>query len=149
MSDGGFPIQRHAWGEYRISTDKSELDVSVIHEYLSERSYWAGGRTRETVVRSIDNSLCFGLYRGAELIGLTRVITDYATYGYLCDVFVLEEYRGNGLGVWLIECVLKHPGLQGLRKISLATRDAQELYRRFGFREVEDVGRYMNLTDHV
>jgi ribosomal protein S18 acetylase RimI-like enzyme len=108
-------------------------------------AYWALGRPLETVQRSLQNSLCFGVYQGDRQIGLARVITDYATYGYLCDVYVIDEYRGRGLGVWLIGCVLRHPGLQSLRKFSLTTRDAQELYRRFGFTEVTEPQRYMNL----
>ena len=145
MSDGGFAVQESNRDGYRISTDKALLDAIAIHDYLSNRSYWAEGRPLETVRRSIENSLCFGLYRNGEQVGLARVITDYATYGYLCDVYIHEGHRGRGLGKWLIECVLAHPGLQNLRKFSLATRDAQELYRRFGFTEIEDPSRYMNL----
>ncbi|MEX2285066.1 MAG: GNAT family N-acetyltransferase [Gemmatimonadota bacterium] len=140
-----YPIQSFQRDQFEITTDPARLDGSAIHEFLSQRAYWAIDRPLETVQRSLDNSLCFGLYHGTAQIGLARVITDYATYGYLCDVYVLEDYRGCGLGVWLIECLLQHPGLEDLRKFSLATRDAQELYRRFGFTEVTDPHRYMNL----
>ena len=145
MSFDLFAVRDYKRGQYSVSTDRSKLDAAAIHEYLSNQSYWAEGRLIETVERSIQNSLCFGLYRGGQQIGLARVVTDYATYGYLCDVYVLEDYRGHGLGKWLLECVMSHPALQGLRKVSLATRDAQELYRQFGFTEIEDPGRYMNL----
>jgi ribosomal protein S18 acetylase RimI-like enzyme len=142
MSD---PIESFSRGEFEVSTDRDRLDAVAIHDYLAFHSYWALERPLETVRRSLENSLSFGLYHNQRQIGLARVVTDYATYGYLCDVYVLEEYRGLGLGAWLIECVLKHPGLQELRKFSLTTRDAQDLYRRFGFTEVTEPHRYMNL----
>lgn len=140
-----WPIQSFQRDAFEVSTDPHRLDVLAIHEFLSQRAYWAIGRPLETVLRSLQNSLCFGVYHNDRQIGLARVITDYATYAYLCDVYILEEYRGNGLGIWLIDSVLKHPGLQNLRKFSLTTRDAQELYRRFGFTEVTEPQRYMNL----
>ena len=140
-----YAVREYKRGDYFISTDRAKLDVAAIHDYLSNRSYWAEGRPLETVERSIQNSLCFGLYHQDKQVGLARVVTDYATYGYLCDVFIVEDYRGRGLGKWLVECVLSHPALKGLRKISLATRDAQDLYRQFGFTEIEDPNRYMNL----
>ena len=117
---------------FLISTDPGRLDVDAIHAYLT-RSYWAEGIPLATVAKSIGDSLCFGLYEGRRQIGLARVITDRATYAYLCDVYVLEDYRGSGLGTWLIEGVLSHPDLQGLRRFSLATRDAHGLYAKFGF----------------
>ena len=140
-----WPIQSFQRDDFEISTDPDRLDANAIHEFLSQRAYWAIGRPLETVLRSLQNSLCFGLYHHNRQIGLARVITDYATYAYLCDVYIVEDYRGRGLGVWLIDSVLKHPGLQNLRKFSLTTRDAQELYRRFGFTEVTEPQRYMNL----
>ena len=125
--------QEHRVGEYRISTDKNLLEIETIHRYLSGQSYWAQGRTLPTVVRAIENSLCFGAYGPDErLAGFARVVTDYATFAWLCDVFVLEGHRGRGLGKALVEAVIAHPGLQGLKRILLATRDAHELYRRFG-----------------
>jgi GNAT superfamily N-acetyltransferase len=123
-------------GEFEISTDPSRIDLAVVHGYLSA-SYWAKGIPLETVSRSIQNSLCFGIYRGNEQIGFARVITDRATFAYLADVFVLEAYRGRGLSKWLMECITAHPELQGLRRWSLATRDAHGLYRQFGFQDLK------------
>ncbi len=122
-------------GEYSISTDPTRLDVEAIHSYLA-RAYWCEGIPRRTLERAIANSLCFGLFQGKDQVGLARVITDSATYAYLCDVYVLEDHRGKGLGKWLMECVLAHPACPGLRRFSLATRDAHGLYRQFGFREL-------------
>lgn len=120
-------------GEYTISTDRSRLDLTTIHTYLSERSYWARGRSRERVERSIEHSLPFGLYRGDEQVGFARVLSDYVTLAWLADVFVLESYRGQGLGVWLVEVATSHPELGRVRRWQLNTRDAHGLYRRFGF----------------
>ena len=122
-------------GEFTITTERERLDVDAIHAYLT-RAYWSEGVPRETVARAIANSICFGVFCGSEQIGLARVVTDSATYAYLCDVYILEEYRGKGLGTWLMECVMSHGSLQGLRRFSLATRDAHGLYRKFGFREL-------------
>jgi GNAT superfamily N-acetyltransferase len=118
---------------YEISTDPARLDVDYLHAFLT-RSYWSPGVPREVVARSIEGSLCFGLYEpdGAPA-GFARVVTDRSTYAYLADVFVDEAHRGRGLGKWLIETVLAHPELQGLRRWALATADAHELYARFGF----------------
>jgi N-acetylglutamate synthase-like GNAT family acetyltransferase len=121
-----------------ISCERGRLDLDLIHEFLSCESYWAKGRSRERVERAIENSLPFGLYKRERQIGFARVVTDYATFAWLADVFVLEAERGAGLGVWLVETVLIHPQFQGLRRWVLATRDAEELYRRFGFRDLED-----------
>ncbi|MGH7459546.1 MAG: GNAT family N-acetyltransferase [Longimicrobiales bacterium] len=131
-------------GEYAVSTDPARLDIDAIHDFL-HNVYWAQGRSRETVERSLRNSLGFGLYHSTRQIGLARIISDYTTYAYLCDVYVLDQYRGQGLGTWLIDCVMKHPDLQGLTRFSLVTRSAQALYRKFGFAEVTDPHRYMNL----
>jgi GNAT superfamily N-acetyltransferase len=119
--------------EYEIATDKQKLDPGLIHDVLANRSYWAGDIPLEVVKRSIENSLCFGLYHRGTQVGFARVITDYATVAHLADVFVLEPHRGAGLGKWLIGTVLDHPGLVGLRMISLGTRDAHALYERYGF----------------
>jgi GNAT superfamily N-acetyltransferase len=119
-------------GEYLISTDKSRLNLGVVHDFLST-SYWAVGVPLEVVERSIENSLVFGVYEGEEQVGFARVVTDYATFAYLADVFVLESHRGRGLGKWLIEAVVSHPNLRGLRRWMLATGDAHELYRKYGF----------------
>lgn len=121
---------------YTISTDKSRLDLGVIHGFLSH-SYWAEGIPLTIVRKSIDNSLCFGIYRREEQVGFARVISDFATYAYLADVFVLETYQGQGLGKWLVQSILSHPELQGLRRWSLATRDAHGLYAQFGFKPLE------------
>lgn len=119
-------------GVYLISTDKSKLDISVIQSFLS-KSYWAKNRTLKTTKLSIKNSLCFGLYYKYNMIGFARVITDYATFAYLADVFILEEHRGKGLSKWLMEVILKYGEIQNLRRWFLATRDAHKLYEKFGF----------------
>ncbi len=124
-------VEEHRDG-YTLSTDKTRLDVASIHSFLSERSYWAHGRSREVVERTIETSLCFGIYAQQDLVAFARVVTDYATFGWVCDVFVLESHRGHGLGKWLIEAVVRHPELQGLKRLLLATRDAQGLYREYG-----------------
>lgn len=134
--------------EYTISTEPSRLDVSLIHDYLSNISYWASGRPLALVQRSLEHSLCFGMYKtsavaGPQQIGFARVVTDYATFAWLPDVFVLEAYRGQGLAKWLIEVIVAHPELQGFRRWLLATRDAHELYRRFGFSELNEPARWM------
>jgi GNAT superfamily N-acetyltransferase len=120
-------------GAYVISTDPARLDTSAIHAYLT-RSYWATGIPLGIVERSIQGSLCFGLFLGNEQVGFARVISDRATFAYLCDVYVLEEHRGHGLGKWLIDEVVAHPELAGLRRFVLATRDAHGLYARHGFK---------------
>jgi GNAT superfamily N-acetyltransferase len=118
--------------QYVVSTDPRAVDVDVMHACLT-RSYWAEGISKDVVQKSIPGSLCFSLLDGARMVGFARVVTDRATFAYLCDVFVLEEYRGRGLGTWLIESVVLHPDLAGLRRFVLATRDAHGLYERFDF----------------
>jgi GNAT superfamily N-acetyltransferase len=118
---------------YIISTDKARFDVAAIHAYLT-RSYWSPGIPRAVVEKAIAGSLCFGLFsEQGNQVGFARAITDGATFAYLADVYVLEEHRGKGLGKWIVETILAHPSLQGLRRILLATRDAHELYAQFGF----------------
>ena len=134
-------------GEYTISDDRARLDIKVIQKFLSSESYWATGRSVERIQRSVDNSLSFGLYRGDEQIGFARVVTDYATFAWLADVFVLEESRGRGLAKWLVEVIISHPQLQGFRRWVLATKDAHELYRRYGFRELHRPERWMERPD--
>lgn len=129
---------------YTISTDPARLSPEAIHAYLS-RSYWAAGRSREQVERSLAGSLCFGLYQGEEQVGLARVISDGATFAYLCDVYVLEEHRGGGLGVWLIGAVVDHPDLRGLRRFMLATRDAHGLYAKYGFTPLSGPEKWMEI----
>jgi GNAT superfamily N-acetyltransferase len=133
--------------EYVISTDRARLDVRLIHEFLSESSYWAKGRPREVVERSIEHSLAFGVYHGGRQVGFGRVITDYATFAWIADVFVVDEFRGRGLGKWLGEVMVAHPELQGFRRWVLATKDAHELYRRTGFRELQRPERWMERRD--
>lgn len=134
--------QEYTKDQFRISTDPSRLDHDAIYAYLS-RAYWSVGRPRVVMEKSLHHSLCFGVYDGEKQIGLARVISDYATYAYLCDVYILEEYRGQGLGKWLMACVMAHPELQGLRRWTLATRDAHGLYRQYGFTALENPHRYM------
>jgi len=117
---------------YSISTDRARLDLPMITEYLA-RSYWAEGIPLEVVERAVQGSLCFGLYEGTRQVGFARCVTDAATFAYLADVFVLESHRGRGLARWLMEVIVSHPDLQGLRRFSLVTRDAHGLYEKFGF----------------
>jgi GNAT superfamily N-acetyltransferase len=133
-------------GRFLISTDRSKLDVDVIHRFLT-RSYWAEGIPRDTVIRAIETSLCFGVYNGAEQVDFARVVSDFATYAYLADVFILEPYRERGLGKELIATVMAHPELQGLRRWSLGTRDAHGLYAQFGFIALDNPSRMMEIAD--
>jgi GNAT superfamily N-acetyltransferase/uncharacterized damage-inducible protein DinB len=132
-------------GDFTVSTDPSRLDVPLIHEWLSTRSYWAESRPLDVVRRSLENSLCFGLYDRGRQVGFVRVVTDRATFAWLCDVFVLEGYRGRGLAKWLVGLVMAHPELRGLRRVLLGTRDAHGLYRRFGFAPLDDPSRFLEV----
>ena len=134
-------------GDYLISTDHARLNVELIHDFLSNTTYWAVGRTREVVQRSIENSLSFGIYKGVDQVGFARVVTDYATFAWVADVFVLPEYRGRGLSKWLMEVILSHPELQGFRRWVLATKDAHSLYERFGFIPLHRPERWMERPD--
>ena len=121
--------------EFNISTDKSKLDIATIHDYLSNRSYWAKGRSLETVNTSIENSLCFGMYDElGKQIGFARVATDFALFAYIMDVCVFEEFRGQGFGKVLMNYIINYPSLQGIRRIMLATKDAHGLYEKYGFK---------------
>jgi GNAT superfamily N-acetyltransferase len=132
---------------YLISDDPRRLDVGAVHAYLT-RSYWAEGIPREIVERSLQNSLCLGIYTaGGDQIGLVRAITDYATFAYLCDVYVLEAHRGRGLSKAALRALASHPRLQNLRRQQLVTQDAQGLYEQFGFRRVADPERHMEKRD--
>ncbi len=133
-------------GEYSISTDKRLLDLSAIHSFLTT-SYWANGIPFETVKKSIEHSLNFGVYKAGKQVGFARVITDYATYAYIGDVYILEDHRGQGLSKWLMRVIADHPELQGLRRWTLLTRDAHGLYRQTGFTEPQNPERYMERTD--
>jgi GNAT superfamily N-acetyltransferase len=130
-------------GQFLITTDVDRQDIEAIHAYLT-RSYWAAGVPLEVVERSVRGSLC--LFDGGRQIGFARAITDRATYAYLADVYVLEAYRGRGLGTWLVETVMAHPDLQGLRRFALATRDAHGLYARFGFAPLAVPERHMEIA---
>lgn len=130
-------------GEFSISTDRKRLQIEAIHKFLSEESYWARERTREQTETAIKNSLPFGVYSGENQIGFARVVTDYATFAYLGDVYILEEYRGKGLSKWLMETIINHPELQGFRRWVLATKDAHTLYEKFGFHQLVHPERWM------
>ena len=131
--------------DYQISTDRSRLDVELIHDFLCNTSYWATGRSREVVERSIQNSLCFGIYTNSDQVGFARVVTDKATFAYLADVFILEPHRRKGLSKRLVEFIVAYPDLQGLRRFMLATNDAHGLYKQFGFTELPNPARFMEL----
>ena len=132
-------------GEFLISTNRARLDLNVVHGFLTN-SYWAKGIPRDVVARSIEHSLCFGIYEeGGAQVGFARVVSDFATVAYLGDVFVLESHRGRGLSKWLMQCIIEHPSLQNLRRWILLTRDAHELYAKFGFTPVKAPERYMEL----
>jgi GNAT superfamily N-acetyltransferase len=133
-------------GAFRVSDDPALLDLDVIHGFLRE-SYWATGVPREVVERSVRGSLCFGVYQDGAQIGFARCVTDRATYAYLADVFILASHRGQGLSKWLMECILSHPDLQGLRRWALVTKDAHGLYARFGFGPAARPERYMEKVD--
>ena len=139
--------------DFLISTDQSKLDIAFVHNYLCNESYWAKNISIDIVNKSIEGSCCFGLYHQQKQtlpynrqVGFARVITDHATFGYLADVFIVESYRGNGLGKWLMETIMSHPELQGFRRWVLATRDAHGLYAQFGFKRLEKTERFMRYS---
>ena len=141
--------------EYYITTDISELDVNIIHRYLSEESYWAKEIPKHVVEKSIANSLCFGLFckdeqfiRGGRQVGFARLITDKATFAYLADVFVLKEHRGKGLSKWLMHTIQSHPELQNLRRWLLTTKDAHGMYEQLGWTKVPDDYVYRFMMRH-
>lgn len=130
---------------FLISTDKSKLDIDAIHDFLSTKAYWCLNIPKEKVEMSIENSFCFGLYECNKQIGLARIITDFSTIAYLGDVYILEEYRGKGLSKWLMETIMDFPELQGLRRWILLTGDAHELYRKYGWTDLADSRKWMEL----
>ncbi len=132
--------------QFTITTEKEKLDIEFIHSFLT-RSYWAEGISKELIERSVNGALCFGLFENDTQIGFARMITDKATFAYLADVFIIEEYRGRGLSKWLMEVIMAHPSLQGLRRMMLATRDAHRLYEKFGFTALNNVDRWMQIHD--
>lgn len=121
-------------GRYHISTDKTELQIDVIHDFLGKSSYWAKGIPRHIVEKAIQESVCFGIYEQGRQIGFARLITDQATFAYLADVFILESHRGKGLGKWLISVIMEFPGIRGIKHILLATANASAFYAEFGFK---------------
>ncbi len=140
-ADTHYEVRR---GGYLVSTDAARLDLDLIYGFLS-RSYWAEAIPRDLVARSISNSLSFGLYEWESQVGFARVISDRATFAYLADVFVVESHRGRGLSKWLLQAILTHPNLQGLRRLSLVTRDAHGLYTQFGFTALDAPQRHMEI----
>jgi GNAT superfamily N-acetyltransferase len=125
-----------------ISTERAKMDVSMVQEFLA-KSYWSKGISKAQVCRSMDNSLCFGIFLADRQVGFARVITDKVTYAYIADVFIIAEFRNRGLATKLIDAIVSHPDLQGLRRWMLATRDAHNLYKKFGFKQLNDPGRFM------
>jgi GNAT superfamily N-acetyltransferase len=131
---------------FAISDEPERLQLEVIVDYLA-RAYWSNQRPRVVIEKSLQHSLCFGVYENETQIGFARVVTDHATFAYLADVFILESHQGHGLGKWLVQTILEHPELQGLRRWILATRDAHGLYAQFGFAALENPDRYMTKFD--
>ena len=132
-------------GQYEISTDAARFNIQVIHNFLAEESYWSQGIPRTVVERAIQNSLCFGVYLSTEQVGFARVVTDKATFALLADVFILSAHRGKGLSKWLMRSIVGHEDLQGLRRLLLLTSDAHSLYRQFGFQELGNPSRFMEV----
>lgn len=130
---------------YSISTDKTLIDFDMMIDYLGKQSYWSKGIPKETLRKALDNAVCFGVYHNKKQIGFAKVVTDKATFAYLADVFILEQYRGLGLSKWLIQTIKQHPDLQGLRRWMLATADAHGLYAQFGFEPVNNPERWMQI----
>lgn len=144
-TEEGSPSIEVRRGEMTITTARERMDVHEIHACLS-RTYWAAGIPLEVVSKAIRHSLCFGMFDGeGRQVGFARVVTDYATFAYLCDVYVLETLRGQGLGKWLMEVVVSHPMILGLRRFLLATRDAQPLYAQYGFAPLPRPERFMQI----
>jgi GNAT superfamily N-acetyltransferase len=129
--------------DFCLTTDKSRLDIAEIHRFLTEESYWAAGRTLEQTRMAIENSICFAIFSGDEMAAFGRVVSDKATFAYVGDVFVKEPFRGHGLSKMLMQAMISHPELQGLRRWILATRDAHGLYEKFGFSELRFPERWM------
>jgi len=136
-------MQEWQKGDYVISTDSDRLDIPFVFSFLSQESYWAQERSIQVVQKSLKHSLNFGIYRRDEQVGFARVVTDYSTFAWVADVFVVSDHRGRGLAKWLIEIITAHPDLQNLRRWVLATRDAHELYSKFGFEKLRDPDRWM------
>jgi GNAT superfamily N-acetyltransferase len=138
-------IIEHTFGDFYITTDKTKLDVDAIHDFLSTKAYWCLNIPKNKIVTAIENSLCFGVYHNEKQIGFARIISDFSTIAYLGDVYVLEEYRGQGLSKWLMDTIMNHPDLQDLRRWILLTGDAHGLYRQFGWTAISDASKWMEL----
>ena len=134
--------------KYSISTETQRLDIGMIHHFLSTEAYWSLNVSKETVIRSIEHSLCFGVYKDSEQVGFARVISDYATIAYLGDVFILEAHRGQGLSKLLMKAIMNHANLQGLRRWILLTGDAHDLYKKYGWTELADSTVWMERHDN-
>jgi len=132
--------------EYYISTDKSKLDIDLIFWFLSKESYWAQNRSIETISRSIENSLCFGVFQDERQIGFARVVTDYAVFAWILDVFILKEFRQLGLGKMLMSSIMNHENLQNPQRWGLATNDAHSLYEKFGFQTLSHPEWFMEIV---
>ncbi|MBL1214969.1 MAG: GNAT family N-acetyltransferase [Ignavibacteriae bacterium] len=132
--------------DYLICTDKARLNLDVIHNFLKD-SYWAKEIPYDIVKKSVENSYCFGVYKNDEQIGFARIVSDFATFAYLADVFILEEHQGKGLSKWLMECIMQDPNLQNLRTFSLATWDAHSLYEKFGFKKIDNPEKQMSISN--
>ena len=141
-----YQIVSYEKDDFYITTDFERIDINIICSLLS-KSYWASSRSRDIIIKSLENSLCFLLFHKHKQIGLVRVVTDCATFAYLCDVIIDEEYRNNGLGTWFMECVFKYPDFLNLRRWSLATKDAHEFYKKFGFDNLKNPERFMEIVN--
>lgn len=130
---------------FTISTDPARIDMSAVYDFLS-RAYWANTRPREMTDKAFANSMVFGVYEGQKQIGIARVVTDFSVFAYLCDVFIHENYRGHGLGKWLMQTVTEHPDLKHVRRFMLVTSDAHGLYQQFGFSQIEEPHKWMHLV---
>lgn len=139
-------------GDFLISSDPERLQIDRIHQYLSKESYWSIDIPKSVVIKSIEHSLCFGIYdmslSDQPQIGFSRVVTDFSTFGWVCDVYIEEPYRGKGLSRWMMKVLLEHPQLQGLRRICLATVAAHKLYEKVGFKVMHSTGGWMEIKDN-
>ena len=133
--------------ELHINTDKNKLNIEFIHQYLCTKSYWAKGRSIETVKTSIENSMCFGVYSGTQQIGFARVVTDYSVFAWILDMFIIEEFQNKGIGKKLMTYVMEHPKLNNLQRWGLNTWDAHELYKKYGFKALDHPEVYMEITN--
>ncbi|ANB58670.1 acetyltransferase family protein [Anoxybacillus sp. B7M1] len=142
-----FQVVEYKRNDMMISTNRALIQMDRVCEFLAQ-SYWANQRERTTIIKSIEHSLCFSLFHGQTQIGFARVVTDGATFAYLCDVFIDEAYRGRELGKWLVECVLQHPDLLNIRRFLLVTKDAHGLYQPFGFEVLHEPDQFMEIFRH-